>query len=208
MSKTLWTDTVEHLLDRTAGSDPTPGGGSISMVSAAFGLGLVLMALEITNRRKDAPDGISPLINKGRRILEAVRVSADEDIDVFNTFMSALSLPKVTDGEKAQRKQAIQEATVKATKVPIKSASLCVAALDLAAQAADLAHPNILSDVAAGTLLLVAAGRGVLLNVDANLGNLTDRILAERFANERATREIELQKRADLVQQRLEAHRS
>ncbi|MEN8216585.1 MAG: cyclodeaminase/cyclohydrolase family protein [Pseudomonadota bacterium] len=204
MTKTLWTDTVEHLLDRTAGADPTPGGGSISMVSAAFGLGLVLMALEITNRRKDAPDGISPLINEGRRILEAVRVSADDDIDVFNTFMSALNLPR----EKAQRKQAIQEATVKATKVPLKSASLCVAALDVAAQAADIAHPNILSDVAVGTLLLVAAGRGVLLNVDANLGSLTDQILAERFANERATREVELQKRADLVQQRLDVHRS
>ncbi len=207
MDKTLWTDTVEHLLNQTASANPTPGGGSISMVSAAFGLGLVIMALEVSNRRKNAPDGLSPLINEGRKILDAVRVSADADIDVFNTFMSALSLPKYTEEEKAQRKQAIQNATVKATEVPLSSARLCVAALDVATQAADIAHSNILSDVATGTLLLVAAGRGVLLNVDANLGSLRDRTLAEEYSQERATQEVEFQKRASLVQQRLDARR-
>ncbi len=202
---TLWTDSVEQLLKQTASADPTPGGGSISLVSAAFGLGLILMALEVTKRRKNAPDEVSSLIVEGQNLLDALRMGADEDINVFNTFMSALRLPKATDSEKAQRKQAIQDATVRATKVPLKGASLCIAALDIAVKTADIAHSNILSDVAAGSLLLAAAGQGVLLNVDANLNNLKDQNLADKFANERTTQRIALQKKADLVQQRIDA---
>lgn len=189
MSDSLWSDSAAGLLERTASGDPTPGGGSVAMLSGAFGVGLVLMALEVSAKRRDAAEGLGALIAEGRPLLEEARRSADADVEVFDAFMQAMKLPKESDGEKARRRQAMQEATVEATVVPLTAARLCLRALGLAERAAGVAHANILSDVVAGALLLAAAGRAVLLNVDANLGSLKDEARAERYTTER--RELE-----------------
>ena len=98
--------------------------------------------------------------------------------------------------------------TVKATEVPLEAAELCLRALGLAERAAGLAHPNILSDVAAGSMLLAAAGRAVLLNVDANLGTLKDAERKERYAAQRNDREASLRDAEAAVLRAIEARRS
>jgi formiminotetrahydrofolate cyclodeaminase len=192
MADSLWSDTAEGLLERTASADPTPGGGSVGMLAGSFGLALVLMALEVTRKRKDAPEGIDALLAEGCPLLEAARRSADADVEVFDAFMAAMRLPRQSDEEKARRRAAMQEATVKATEAPLEAAALCLAALDLASRAAGLTHPNILSDVSAGAVLLGAAGRAVLVNVDANLGTLKDAERKQRYASQRAECESSL----------------
>lgn len=199
MADSLWSDAAQSLLERTASADPTPGGGSVAMLAGSFGLGLVLMALEVSRRRKHAPPAIDSLLAEGRPLLEAARRSADADVEVFDAFMAAMRLPKSSDDEKASRRSAMQDATVKATEVPLEAAGLCASGLDLAERAAGIAHANILSDVAAGALLLGAAGRAVLLNVDANLGSLKDETLRSRYKDERSRREAELREREAAV---------
>ena len=199
MADSLWSDTAQSLLERTASADPTPGGGSVGMLAGSFGLGLVLMALEVTCKRKDAPAGIDALLEEGRPLLEAARRSVDADVEVFEAFMAAMRLPKASDDEKALRRAAMQEATVKATEVPLEAAGLCASGLELAERAARSAHTNILSDVAAGVMLLSAAGRAVLRNVDANLGSLKDEGLCARYSDERSRRESELRAREAAV---------
>jgi formiminotetrahydrofolate cyclodeaminase len=199
MADSLWSDAAQSLLERTASAEPTPGGGSVGMLAGAFGLGLVLMALEVSRKRKDAAPGLDALLAEGRPLLEAARRSADADVEVFEAFMAALRLPKQGDEEKARRSAAMQEASVRATEVPLEAAGLCARALELAESAAALAHRNILSDVAAGAMLLCAAGRAVLLNVDANLGSLKDEARRTRYAGERDRREQELREREAAV---------
>ncbi len=208
MADSLWADSAQGLLERTASADPTPGGGSVGMLAGSFGVGLVLMALEVTRKRKDAPEGIDALLAEGRPLLEAARRSADADVEVFDAFMAAMRLPKESDDEKQRRRAAMQEATVKATEVPLEAAELCLRALGLAERAAGLAHPNILSDVAAGSMLLAAAGRAVLLNVDANLGTLKDAERKERYAAQRNDREASLRDAEAAVLRAIEARRS
>jgi formiminotetrahydrofolate cyclodeaminase len=199
MADSLWSDAAQSLLERTASAEPTPGGGSVGMLAGSFGAGLVLMALEVSRKRKDAAPGLDALLAEGRPLLEAARRSADADVEVFEAFMAALRLPKQSDEEKARRGAALQEASVRATEVPLEAAELCVRALELAERAAALAHRNILSDVAAGALLLCAAGRAVLLNVDANLGSLKDEARRARYAGERERCERELREREAAV---------
>jgi formiminotetrahydrofolate cyclodeaminase len=199
MADSLWSDAAQSLLERTASADPTPGGGSVGMLAGSFGLGLVLMALEVSRKRKDASKGIDPLLSEGRPLLESARLSVDADVEVFEAFMAAMRLPKESDEDKARRRSAMQEATVKATEVPLEAAGLCASGLDLALRAAGIAHKNILSDVAAGAMLLAAAGRAVLLNVDANLGSLKDEGLRTRYSDERTRRESELREREAAV---------
>ncbi len=199
MADSLWSDAAQSLLERTASADPTPGGGSVSMLAGSFGLGLVLMALEVSRNRKDAPQGLDPLLAEGRPLLEAARRSVDADVEVFDAFMAALRLPKASDDEKARRRSAMQEATVRATEVPLAAAGLCASGLDLAERAAGIAHKNLLSDVAAGARVLAAAGRAALLNVDANLSGLKDEALRTRYTGVRTRRESELREREAAV---------
>ena len=189
MSKTtLWDQSLIAFRDATASAEPTPGGGSVAAVSATLGLGLVLMALEIT-QRKPAPGSeaeLSDLLARARKRLDVLSQHADEDVAVFRALMSSYKLPKQTDEEKGVRDRTIQEATASATRAPLAAARDVVAGLELADRAAALAGKNVVSDVGAGAALLGGAVAAVLLNVDINLPGLYDTTLQESFGRERA----------------------
>jgi len=183
----VWQWGLAEFRDRTASADATPGGGSAAMVGAAIGLGLVLMALRVTANRKDADtDALAPLIESGQRRMAELGGYADADIAVFDGYMAALRLPRGTDEEKAARRRAMHQAAVAATEMPLNAAQATLEALDLARQAAGVAHPNILSDVAAGAALLFGALTAVLFNVDINLKSLKDDPAATDYARSRA----------------------
>jgi methenyltetrahydrofolate cyclohydrolase len=176
MSETLWTLTLRDFLSATASAQPTPGGGSVACVTAAYGLGLVIMALEISRKRKDVarPAEIDELIAEARPLLDLIAAAADADIAAFRDYMAALRLPKETGEQKRRRSTAMQEAVVRATESPLAAARLMVGALQLATRALPLTHAHVVSDVAAGAGLLDGALTAVLLNVDINLPGLTD----------------------------------
>src|SRR5438067_13563137 len=106
MSDTLWSQSLAAFRDAVASDAPTPGGGSVAMVSASLGLGLVVMALEITHHKQEpgpAADTMTQLLATARERLAALGQHADEDVVVFNAYMSALRMPKKTDEEQAGR---------------------------------------------------------------------------------------------------------
>ena len=180
----LWTLGAADLLGRTASADPTPGGGSVSAISGTLGLGLVLMALEITLRRHHAPPEAAPLLARGTALLEQLKTHPDEDVRAFDGYMEALGLPKADSEQKEARRKAIQAAGMAATAAPLAAAADLLLALELAESAAPLAHQNVVSDVGAGAYLLGGALQATLLNVDINLGSLPaeqrDSALAKR----------------------------
>jgi formiminotetrahydrofolate cyclodeaminase len=187
--ETLWSASLAGFRDATASAEPTPGGGSVAGVSAALGLGLVIMALEISAKRKDAvqPEEAKALIEVARRLLEQLSGDADDDIRAFRTYMAALKLPKQTEEEKERRKEALQGATRKATQAPLLAARHIIEALGLAERAAPLAHLHVISDVGAGTGLLEGALKAMLFNVDVNLPGLADTEMKVAWGEERAS---------------------
>ena len=169
---TLWNLTAAELLARTASAEPTPGGGSVSAIGGALGLGLVCMALEITTGRHDAAPEVTALLDRTRTGLEALKLHPDADVAAFGGYMAALALPRSDEAQKSARKQAMQAAALAATQAPLAAARDLLAALELARLAAPLAHRGVVSDVGAGAHLLGAALQATLLNVDINLGSL------------------------------------
>lgn len=178
----LWNLTAGELLTRTASGDPTPGGGSVSAVAGALGLGLVCMALEVTARRRDAAPEASELLQQATRQLERLKAHPDADVSAFEGYMAALALPKADEIQKAGRKQALEAAALAATQAPLAAARDLLTALNLAETAATLAHRSIVSDVGAGAHLLTAALQATLLNVDINLSSLQEDARAEALA--------------------------
>jgi formiminotetrahydrofolate cyclodeaminase len=183
----LWDMGLAQFRDETASASPTPGGGSVAGVCATFGMGLVIMALEISVKRKDAQriDETAALIAAGRELMASLAADADEDVRAFQAYMAAMKLPKATDEEKTLRKGAMQEAARNATQAPLVAGRHILEALRLAEQAVSLSHLHVVSDVGAGAGLLEGSLKAVLFNVDINLPSLTDAALQEIWKTER-----------------------
>ncbi len=183
----LWESNLGDFRDKTASASPTPGGGSVAAVSAALGMGLVVMALEISGSRKDVRDldAIQALIQRGRDSMGLLSRAADNDVAAFQGFMAALKLPKQSDDEKRARKAAMAEASHAATLAPLAAAKHILDALGIADAAIPLTHSHVLSDVGAGTSLLGGALTAILFNVDINLPSIADDALKSELAAER-----------------------
>lgn len=187
--KSVWSLSLSDFLSDTASAQPTPGGGSVASASAALGLGLVIMALEISLKRKNVEkaNDICILLSEARILLSKISETVEADINVFNTYMSALKLPKETEEQKKLRNNSLQAASLSATKIPLNAADLFLSALRIAQNASALAHHNVLSDVLAGTSLLEGSVRAILFNVDINLSFLNDTNLKASYGKQRIT---------------------
>lgn len=176
----MWVSSAEQLLQRTSSADPTPGGGAIAAVAAAFGVGLVQMAIEVTlaPSADQLPDA-DPRLAEGRRRAAELQASmvaaADADIGQFDALMSAYRMPRDSDEQRVTRQRAIDVATVAATHGPLALAELAMAAVAVGADVEPLVKPTITSDVQAGCDLLRGAALGALRTADINLAALEQR---------------------------------
>src|SRR5947209_19539199 len=78
MTDSFWAWTLADFRDRIASANPQPSGVPVAAVGAAFGLGLVLMCLEITHKEAASEDGAA-----GRDLLERLSAAADRDAAAY-----------------------------------------------------------------------------------------------------------------------------
>jgi formiminotetrahydrofolate cyclodeaminase len=170
----LWASTTEQLLHRTSSADPTPGGGAIAAVTAAFGLGLVQMAITISagDTPTDDVTGLGAAQSRARELQAVVVEAADRDVAEFDALMAAYRMPREDDDERSARSRAIDQATVTATRGPLSLAEAAIAATELADHVEPLVKSTIVSDVQAGRDLLRGAVLAALRTADINLAGL------------------------------------
>lgn len=167
----LWDLSLAELRARTASASPTPGGGSVAAVTAAFGCALVLMALEITARRDPS---VGDAITAGKSLLDRLGSAADRDVELFEDYLRARRLPRATDGERAAREAAVAAASAAATEGPLTAASDAVEALEWAFSVLPVVTGAVVSDVRAGADLLLGSVLATLRGAEANLASLGD----------------------------------
>jgi formiminotetrahydrofolate cyclodeaminase len=178
----IFDQSIGAFLDAIASDAPVPGGGSVSSYTAAAGMALVVMALEISVKKAEDKAPFTLLIERGRGVIAELKTSLVADIDCFSTYMATLKMPKGTEAEIAARKAAMGQAAVSSTAVPVAAAARCLEGLKIAVAARAICRPTILSDVYAGANLLEASCRSILLNVDANLGSIPSEADRGRYA--------------------------
>ena len=110
----------------------------------------------------------------------------DEDTAAFNRIMDAMSLPKKTDEEKAARAAAMQDATLYATEVPLRTMKASFKVFELVEAMASEGNPNSVSDAGVGALAARSAVLGAFLNVKINASGLKDREKADALVAEAA----------------------
>ena len=169
--------TAEGFARETASESPAPGGGSISAYMGALSSALAAMVANLSSHKRGWDDRwkeFSDVAEKGQSLMQELLDLVDEDTAAFDRIMDVFSMPKDTPEEKAAREAAMEEATLYAASVPLKTMEASLKALPLALEMARKGNPASASDSGVAALAARAACRGAELNVRINASGLKD----------------------------------
>ena len=192
--------TVEGFTRETASESAAPGGGSISACMGAFGAALATMVANLSAHKRGWDDRwkeFSDVAEQGQALLEELLSLIDEDTAAFNRIMDVFSMPKGTPEEKAARDKALEDATLHAAEVPLRTMEAALKSLPLALEMARKGNPASASDAGVAALAAVAGIRGARLNVRINVAGLKDKAPAKPLlerADSIVTEALELEK--------------
>ena len=164
--------TVESYLNKLAGADPEPGGGSAAALVGALGAALVSMVTNLTlDKEKFAAvqDDVAELKKKSETLRAELEELVTLDALAYREVAAAMKMPKDTDERKEQRRQVMQVALKGAAEVPLKVAEAAVEVARLSLPAAEKGNPNAVSDAGVAVLLADAAAHSAALNARINL---------------------------------------
>ena len=170
--------TCKGFAAETASESPAPGGGSISAYMGALGAALGTMVANLSSHKAgwdDRWEEFSDWADRGQALLAELLHLVDEDTEAFNRIMAVFAMPKSTGEEKAARSAALQEATLYATEVPLRTMKAAVRVFPLVRAMAETGNPNSVSDAGVGALAARSAVLGACLNVKINAAGLKDR---------------------------------
>lgn len=177
-SKQLVAMTLTSFADETASESPAPGGGSIAAYVGALGVSLGTMVANLSSHKKgwdERWEEFSNWADKGQQYKNELLQLVDADTKAFNQIMAAMGLPKTTEEEKANRTQAIQEATKYAIEIPFKVMQAAFDSLEVIKAMAENGNPNSVSDAGVGALCARTAVMGAFMNVRINAAGYDDK---------------------------------
>lgn len=166
---------------------PAPGGGSVSALTGAQGLALLLMVADLTLTREKYQED-HPLClqvkEAGLPLFHAMTEAVDRDTQAYNMVSAAYKMSKETEEQKTVRSKAIGEANLLATQIPFEVMTLAVQGLKLVNQLVGHSNPNAASDLGVAAACLETAAKGAWLNVSINLPGVKDPDMAKHFEEE------------------------
>jgi len=174
--------TLRDFQSALASSSATPGGGTAAAVALGQAASLTVMVCDLTLGNEKWADGWAvaeaaqtvaiPLLNRAGELAQA-------DSDAFDGVMGSFKLPKSTDAEKTERRDAIRKATLVAAEIPYETARSALALMKHLPELAKRGNGNAVSDVGVAGLLASAAAKGAVFNVEINLGSLPKELGSE-----------------------------
>jgi glutamate formiminotransferase/formiminotetrahydrofolate cyclodeaminase len=178
---------LSGFVSSVASSTPTPGGGSVSAHVGALAAALAQMVAGLTVGRKKyaAVDAEMKQIaldaaDVGNQLASLV----EADAQAYTAVSNAYRLPKEPDDAAVRRSEAITEALLGASRVPLDTARACARVAELAATVAVKGNTNAVSDAGVAALLAEAACRGAAYNVRINIAALEDKSRGASLAAE------------------------
>ena len=166
---------VTEFLEELGSNSPAPGGGSISALAGALGGALAAMVCRLTvgnSKYTEVQSEIEVILAQADQVVSELAGCVDADTEAFNKVMAAYKLPKATETEKSERSNAIQQAMLNATELPLGVATSCLKVLSMAVRALAIGNSNAASDAAVAGLMAHAGLHGALYNVKINLGSI------------------------------------
>lgn len=179
-----------QFVDSLAAKTPTPGGGAAAAMAGCMGTALFAMVVRFS-RGKKANEGRDEELQAAEERLDALlqllKPMAERDCRAFDLVSAAYGMPKNDPDQQALREKAIQEAMVGAMVVPEEALCLVRDVFVAMQGVTGCIGKAIVSDLASGASLLLAAAEGAYLNVRINAAFLKNRELADNTMKRAAT---------------------
>jgi formiminotetrahydrofolate cyclodeaminase len=173
----------EEIVASLAAKTPTPGGGAAAAMAGCMGTALFLMVVRFSRGKKGNNEREGDL-QQAETMLEGqlarLLPMAERDCRSFDLVSAAYGMPKADDKQKALREKAIQEAMVGAMVVPEEALCMVRDVFVTMQKVVGCIGKAIVSDLASGASMLLAAAEGAFLNVRINANFLTNRELADK----------------------------
>lgn len=175
--------TMTNFVGAVAGSDPVPGGGSVSALCAALAAALGRMVAGLTIGKKkyaDVQDEMQKIAEKLAPASSLMLNAVDLDSEAYDEVFQAYKFPKDTDDDKTRRSDAIQTALRHAASVPFSVAKLVATFLPDLVTVAEKGNQNAITDAYVAALCARTAVLGAGANARINLASIKD----EAFVDE------------------------
>lgn len=187
--------TLDRFTEETASKAAIPGGGSVAALCGALAASLAGMVASLTVGKKgyeQESENMARLFERADSLRKKLLEDIDRDCECFNGYIKVLSMPKESDGQKAERSAAMQTALKNSAQAPLDAAKSALDVMPLAKEAVLNGNKNAVTDGAIAAMLAKTAVLSALLNVEINLGSIKDSEYVEKTAKEAA----ELERRA------------
>ena len=179
---------VATFIDEVDDKSPAPGGGSVAALCASLGVSLTRMVGHLTTSKKKFQTmdpkiqlEFSDVMDALLMIKDQLMLLIDRDTEAFTMIMEAYRMPKETKDDLNRRSQEIRNATEQAILVPIKVASLSLAALHHLPFMLQYGNRSAISDLGVATLALATGIDGACMNVLINLPGLENEIADKQY---------------------------
>src|SRR5438046_4934368 len=139
---TLTDQSLALFSEEVASKKATPGGGSVSAYMGALAAGLVCMVARITLSKKEVgqeSEQLQELVRKGEELRKRILGLAVEDAESCDAVMQAFKLPK---DKPDVRRKAIQETTMRAAEIPLRTLESSIEGLRLSNEVAKCGAPT------------------------------------------------------------------
>lgn len=181
--RNLFDQTLREVIEQSASSAPTPGGGSVAAVVACFGLAMTTMVCNLTadkEKYRDFASQVNEIRSNAGSLLQRLEELVQADMAVFDNYMAAVRLPHKTAVEQAARHEAKQQALLAATEIPLDIARVCLEALQITARLARIGNKTAISDAGVAAEVCLAAFNSVLWSAEINLTMIADQDYVRR----------------------------
>ncbi|WP_034278552.1 cyclodeaminase/cyclohydrolase family protein [Haloechinothrix halophila] len=169
-------ETVNDFLTDLAARVPAPGGGATAALHLAQAAALVGMVARYSDgpRYAEHADSIAAIVSESDSLrADALRL-AEEDAAAFSRVAEAYAMPKDGAHDRAARSRAIAAALVGACLPPADGIELSDRIVALAERLLPIGNRNVITDVAAAAEAARAGAATARVNIEVNLGGVTD----------------------------------
>jgi methenyltetrahydrofolate cyclohydrolase len=157
-------------------ADNSTGGGTASALAGAMAAALLSMVARLSMGKPGMENDsfYQEICSQAEDLSRRLYQGGAADSQAFEGIRAAYRLPKATPEDKEKRLAAIQDATLKAARIPLENAEACHRVLLLHRKLQGRFNANAASDLECAGYLAQAGISGCLTNVEINLRSLKE----------------------------------
>ena len=171
---------LRRFVEDTEAREPTPGGGSVTAMSAVLGCALARMTAAYTLGNEKLADAHAEVGRLDARLAEAERVFRGLVLEDMEAYLAYEASRRHAAGASPGRQQG-KQATLAALAVPTEMVALASTALKTCDELKETISKYLLSDLLAAAHLLHGAAFAAAANARLNLRSVAEARVAETY---------------------------